>query len=52
MTTLTLGASGVEHSCWFASWDIPENTAGGDYTVKVEYPTIGCTTAERKFEIR
>ncbi len=34
------------------SWEVPAGQAGGEYTVKVSYPSDGYAPAERKFDVR
>ena len=34
------------------AWDVPAGRAGGEYTVKVSYPSDGYAPAERKFDVR
>ena len=33
-------------------WDVPENQAGGEYTIRVTYPWQGFAPAERTFDVR
>lgn len=42
----------IDDSAGGASWEIPKNIAGGEYTVKVTFPNSGYAPAERKFDIR
>ncbi|MCZ7607881.1 MAG: MG2 domain-containing protein [Planctomycetota bacterium] len=42
----------IDDSAGGASWEIPKNMAGGEYTVKVSFPGSGHAPAERKFDIR
>lgn len=42
----------IDDSAGGASWEIPKNMAGGEYTVKVSFPNSGHAPAERKFDIR
>lgn len=37
--------------CAFA-WKVPEDQAGGEYTVRASYPQWGYAPAERKFDVR
>ncbi|HEX5750404.1 MAG TPA: alpha-2-macroglobulin family protein [Archangium sp.] len=41
-----------EHSVWGYSWTVPEDMAGGEYTLSVSYPHTGEAPAERKFDVR
>jgi uncharacterized protein YfaS (alpha-2-macroglobulin family) len=34
------------------AWEVPAGQAGGEYTIKVSYPSDGYAPAERKFDIR
>jgi len=49
--TVASGFAGVVDSVAGFSWDIPASQAGGEYTVRVSYPS-GDVWAERKFDIR
>ncbi len=46
------GVSPTENSVLGFEWTIPENQAGGQYTVKVSQPWTGDAPSERKFDIR
>lgn len=41
-----------ESSVWGYSWTVPEDMAGGEYTLSVSYPWTGDAPAERKFDVR
>ncbi|MFY0568293.1 MG2 domain-containing protein [Archangium lansingense] len=41
-----------ENSVWGYSWTVPEDMAGGEYTLSVSYPWTGEAPAERKFDVR
>src|SRR2546422_3824082 len=49
--TVASGVSAIIDSTVGLSWDIPANQAGGEYTVRIFYPS-GDAPAERKFDIR
>src|SRR5438093_5751052 len=49
--TVASGLSAIIDSTVGFSWDIPANQAGGEYTVRIFYPS-GDVPAERKFDIR
>src|SRR5256712_11775752 len=49
--TVASGLSAIIDSTVGFSWDIPANQAGGEYTVRIFYPS-GDAPAERKFDIR
>src|SRR3989475_1435935 len=49
--TVASGVPALIHSTVGFSWDIPANQAGGEYTVRIFYPS-GDVPAERKFDIR
>jgi len=46
------GWTRIQDSVLGFSWPIPEDHAGGQYTVKISYPQAGHAPAERKFDIR
>jgi len=41
-----------QESVFGLQWTVPDEQAGGEYTVHVTYPEFGYTPAERKFDIR
>lgn len=41
-----------QSSVWGYSWSIPDNMAGGEYTLSVSHPQSGEAPAERKFDVR
>ncbi|WNG58685.1 A-macroglobulin complement component [Archangium gephyra] len=43
---------GGDTSVWGYSWTIPQDMAGGEYTLRVSYPQTGDAPAERKFDVR
>ncbi|MFE8597853.1 MG2 domain-containing protein [Archangium violaceum] len=43
---------GGDASVWGYSWTIPQDMAGGEYTLRVSYPQTGDAPAERKFDVR
>ncbi|WP_083681289.1 alpha-2-macroglobulin family protein [Archangium sp. Cb G35] len=43
---------GGDASVWGYSWTIPQDMAGGEYTLRVSYPHTGEAPAERKFDVR
>jgi alpha-2-macroglobulin-like protein len=49
---ITRGSVYTSDSVWGYAWPIPEGQAGGEYTVRVTYPTTGAAPAERKFDVR
>jgi len=46
------GRATAEDAVIGTSWPIPDQTPGGEYTVKVSYPWEGHAPAERTFDIR
>jgi len=50
--TVARGALTSEDSVLGFKWQIPDEQAGGEYTIKVAYPWQGFAPAERKFDIR
>ena len=46
------GGSSTNESIWSFGWDVPAGQAGGEYKVKVTYPSEGYCPAERKFDVR
>ncbi|NLX13765.1 MAG: A-macroglobulin complement component [Phycisphaerales bacterium] len=46
------GHVNTEYSVGGFAWQIPADTAGGQYTVQINYPAEGFAPAERKFDIR
>jgi hypothetical protein len=42
----------LQDGVWSYTWDIPQEAAGGEYTLKVSYPWQGDPPAERKFDVR
>ena len=46
------GWTAIQDSVLGFSWPIPNDHAGGQYTVKISYPQAGHTPAERTFDIR
>ncbi len=49
---LATGNSTVQDSVAGFSWTVPPTAAGGEYTLKVEYPYQGYAPSERKFDVR
>ncbi|KFA91529.1 MG2 domain-containing protein [Archangium violaceum] len=43
---------GGDASVWGYSWTVPQDMAGGEYTLRVSYPQTGDAPAERKFDVR
>jgi uncharacterized protein YfaS (alpha-2-macroglobulin family) len=50
--TVVSGRTNIEDSTLGFKWEVPEDQAGGEYTVKVTYPWSGLAPAERTFDIR
>jgi len=50
--TLASGHIHPSDSTWAFAWPIPENTPGGEYTLRAMYPGSGHAPAERKFDVR
>jgi hypothetical protein len=50
--TVVSGRTGIQDSTLGFKWEVPEDQAGGEYTVKVTYPWAGLAPAERTFDIR
>lgn len=50
--TVASGMVASQESVVGFQWDVPQEQAGGEYTIKVSYPFEGYTPAERKFDIR
>ena len=50
--TVTTGYTDTQDSVSGFAWEIPEGQAGGEYTIKTTYPSMGIAPAERKFDIR
>ncbi|MCX7044129.1 MAG: MG2 domain-containing protein [Candidatus Sumerlaeota bacterium] len=46
------GSSNLQNSALGYKWTIDDSVAGGDYKVKVAFPSVGCPPAERSFNIR
>ncbi|MBX2850657.1 MAG: hypothetical protein KTR15_02795, partial [Phycisphaeraceae bacterium] len=46
------GRTNIQDSTLGFKWEVPEDQAGGEYTVKVTYPWSGLAPAERTFDIR
>ena len=46
------GWATAQESVFGLQWTVPDEQAGGEYTVHVTYPASGYTPAERKFDIR
>jgi len=46
------GWTNIQDSILGFSWPIPDDHAGGQYTVKISYPRAGHAPAERAFDIR
>lgn len=42
----------AQDSIWGFAWDVPKGQAGGEYTLRANYPWDGHAPAERKFDIR
>jgi hypothetical protein len=49
--TVASGLSSIMDSVAGFSWEIPASQAGGEYTVRISYPS-GDVPAERKFDVR
>jgi hypothetical protein len=50
--TLANGYGALEDSVGGFYWDIPDDAAGGQYTVTITFPSDGFPPAVRKFEVR
>ena len=50
--TVISGRTNIQDSTLGFKWEVPEDQAGGEYTVKVTYPWSGLAPAERTFDIR
>jgi len=50
--TVARGWAVAEDSVLGFQWPIPQGQVGGEYKVKVSYPSLGQPPAERKFDIR
>ncbi|MGB0767037.1 MAG: alpha-2-macroglobulin family protein [Phycisphaeraceae bacterium] len=50
--TVVSGRTNIQDSTLGFKWDVPDEQAGGEYTVKVTYPWAGLAPAERTFDIR
>lgn len=50
--TVVSGRTNVQDSTLGFKWEVPDDQAGGEYTVKVTYPWSGLAPAERTFDIR
>ncbi|MBI4026997.1 MAG: A-macroglobulin complement component [Verrucomicrobia bacterium] len=50
--TIASGVVNSEDSVVGFAWTVPEEQAGGTYTVRVSFPIEGYAPAERKFDIR
>ena len=46
------GTSAAQDSVWGFAWEVPEDQAGGEYTIRASYPWQGYAPAQRKFDIR
>lgn len=46
------GRVSSQESVFGLQWTVPNEQAGGEYTVNVSYPGFGYTPAERKFDVR
>jgi alpha-2-macroglobulin-like protein len=46
------GSASAENSVWGCAWEVPQDEAGGEYSIRVSYPWDGHAPAERKFDIR
>ncbi|MDB4730280.1 MG2 domain-containing protein [bacterium] len=42
----------LQESVFGLQWKVPDEQAGGEFTVNVTYPSHGYTPAERKFDVR
>ena len=50
--TVTTGYTDTQDSVSGFTWLIPDGQAGGEYTLKTSYPSMGIAPTERKFDIR
>jgi uncharacterized protein YfaS (alpha-2-macroglobulin family) len=50
--TVASGFAPTQDSAWGFAWEVPNEQAGGEYTIKATYPWQGHAPAERKFDIR
>jgi uncharacterized protein YfaS (alpha-2-macroglobulin family) len=50
--TVTSASTTSADSVWSFTWTVPEEQAGGEYTIKASYPWNGHAAAERKFDVR
>jgi alpha-2-macroglobulin-like protein len=46
------GWATTQDSVWSFAWTVPQETAGGEYNIRVTYPNGGLTPASRKFDVR
>ena len=50
--TVASGYAETQDSVSGFAWAIPDGQAGGEYTIKTTYPSLGIPSAERTFDIR
>ncbi|MBL8955385.1 MAG: A-macroglobulin complement component [Myxococcaceae bacterium] len=46
------GTVATQDGVWSFSWEVPADTAGGEYTLEATYAWSGHAPAERKFDVR
>ncbi|MCE9670853.1 MG2 domain-containing protein [Myxococcus stipitatus] len=46
------GRIDARDAVWGHAWTIPEGQAGGEYTLRVSYPSLGAAPVERRFDVR
>jgi uncharacterized protein YfaS (alpha-2-macroglobulin family) len=50
--TVSSVQASTEDSVTGFAWEVPEGQAGGEYTARVTYPSLGLPPAERTFDVR
>ncbi|MDP6491021.1 MAG: MG2 domain-containing protein, partial [Kiritimatiellia bacterium] len=50
--TVSSVRAATEDSVTGFAWEVPEGQAGGEYTARVTYPSLGLPPAERTFDVR
>jgi len=50
--TVTSGRTSGPADALGFTWQVPDGVAGGQYSVRINFPSVGCAPAERKFDVR
>ncbi len=50
--TVAAGGAASQDSVWGFAWQIPQDQTGGEYSIRVTYPSNGHAPAVRKFDVR